>query len=69
MIFGRKNLDGDVRCLAHHIVHILPVVQGDQLESGEHAPEKVVKAGEPGGGEIVKIVKIESHRFNFHVMI
>ena len=53
----------------YHIVNILPVVQGDQLESGEHAPEKVVKAGEPGGGEIVKIVKIESHRFNFHVMI
>ena len=56
MILERKNLDCDERCWAHHIVHILPVVQGDQLESGEHAPEKVVKAGEAGRGEFVKIV-------------
>ena len=46
MIFGRKNLDGDVRCLAHHIVHVLPVVEGDQLEGRQHGPQQVVEAGE-----------------------
>ena len=46
MIFGRKNLDGDVRCLAHHIVHVLPVVEGDQLEGCQHGPQQVVEAGE-----------------------
>ena len=46
MIFGRKNLDGDVRCLAHHIVNVLPVVEGDQLEGCQHGPQQVVEAGE-----------------------
>lgn len=46
MIFGRKNLDCDERCLAHHVVHILPVVQGDQLEGRQHGPQQVVEAGE-----------------------
>ena len=32
--------------LAHHIVHILPVVQGDQLEGCQHGPQQVVEAGE-----------------------
>ena len=46
MIFGRKNLDGDVRCLAHHIVNVLPVVEGDQLEGCQHGPQQVVETGE-----------------------
>ncbi len=33
--------------IAHHVVDILPVVEGDELEGGEHGPEQVVKAGEP----------------------
>ena len=39
-------MDGDVRCLAHHIVHVLPVVEGDQLEGCQHGPQQVVEAGE-----------------------
>ena len=30
-----------------HVVHVLPVVEGDQLEGGEHGPQKVVKTCEP----------------------
>ena len=32
--------------LAHHVVHILPVVEGDQLEGCQHGPQQVVEAGE-----------------------
>ena len=32
--------------MAHHIVHVLPVVQGDQLERRQHGPQQVVEAGE-----------------------
>ena len=30
-----------------HVVDILPVVEGDQLEGGEHGPQQVVKTREP----------------------
>jgi hypothetical protein len=30
---------------AHHIVHIFPVVEGDELERSQHGPEEVIKAG------------------------
>ena len=30
-----------------HVVDILPVVEGDQLEGGEHGPQQVVKTCEP----------------------
>ena len=32
--------------IAHHVVHILPVVQGDQLEGCQHGPQQVVEASE-----------------------
>ena len=32
--------------IAHHVVHILPVVEGDQLEGRQHGPQQVVEAGE-----------------------
>ena len=35
------------RCNTDHVVHVLPVVEGDELEGGEHGPEEVVEAGEP----------------------
>jgi hypothetical protein len=31
----------------HHVVDVLPVVEGDELEGCEHGPEQVVEAGEP----------------------
>lgn len=36
-----KSLPG----LAHLIVDILPEVESDELEGGEHGPEEVVEAG------------------------
>lgn len=30
--------------LAYLVVHVLPVVEGDELEGGEHGPQKVVEA-------------------------
>lgn len=27
----------------HHIINILPVIQGDELEGGEHRPEEIVE--------------------------
>ena len=30
-----------------HVVDILPVVEGDELEGGQHGPQQVVKTCEP----------------------
>ena len=30
----------------YHVVDVLPVVQGDELEGGEHGPQQVVEACE-----------------------
>ena len=29
----------------HHIVHVLPVVEGDELKSGQHRPQEVIEVG------------------------
>ena len=66
MIFTRKNWDKDWRCSAYHIVNILPVVQGDQLEGSQHGPQQVVEAGEaviwifPNTAETDEPVRTES---------
>lgn len=31
----------------YHIVHILPIIQRDELESRQHGPEEVVEVGVP----------------------
>lgn len=33
--------------ITHHIINILPVVEGDELECSEHGPEEVVEVGVP----------------------
>lgn len=33
--------------MTHHVVDVLPVVERDQLERGEHGPQEVVEVGEP----------------------
>jgi hypothetical protein len=29
----------------HHVVHIFPVVEGDELERCQHGPKEVIEAG------------------------
>ena len=41
----------------HHVVDVLPVVERDQLEGGEHAPQQVVEAGEPVVGVLSNAVQ------------
>lgn len=36
------------------VVHVLPVIEGDELEGGEHRPEKVVEVG-------VAVVRVRAH--------
>ncbi len=40
-----KEVNRQARFATHHVVHVFPVVQGDELERGEHGPEEVVEAG------------------------
>ena len=40
------DVDGAAGC-HDHVVHVLPVVKGDQLEGGQHGPQQVVKTCEP----------------------
>lgn len=30
--------------LPHHIVHVLPVIEGNQLERGQHGPHEIIEA-------------------------
>lgn len=38
----------------HHVVHVLPVVQRDELESRQHGPHEVIEVG-------VAMVRILAH--------
>ena len=43
--------------IAHHVVHILPVVQGDQLEGCQHGPQQVVETREAEVGILADAVE------------
>ena len=51
---------GDGNISSYHVVNILPVVESDELKGGEHAPQQVVKAGEPAPGSIIRFYCVTS---------
>lgn len=46
----------DVVMSTHHVVDVLPVVEGNELEGGEHGPEEVVEIG-------VAVVRVLAHAY------
>ena len=47
---------------SYHIINVLPVVERDELEGGEHGPQQVVEAGVP-------VVRILSDTSQTHVPV
>jgi hypothetical protein len=43
-----------LECLLYLVVHVLPVIEGDELKGGEHRPQKVVEVG-------VAVVWVRAH--------
>ena len=54
---GPNIVNTFVACSTDHVVDILPVVEGDELEGGEHGPQQVVETREAEVGILADTVE------------